>query len=385
MQITANTPTECTQYIGSLNDVPEKMSFLASSPRTQVPNTSFDLNFNKRSDHLSITNYNPQTYYEDYLMTTTQSTSIQKLQSRQIEKLLTHREDGSRGSSLVEIGCGDGSFLRHASRHLTRVLGIEPSKRFAGEARKQGFDVISEFLSTEKTITSETFDYFAARQVFEHLPDPLDVLIAIRNMLNEGAIGLIEVPNGHRALRLGRFYEFFPDHAHYYSVKSLCQLAHDAGFDVLECSPSFGNDYLELYLQKQTNPTVLHSAMLKKRSDVIHTLSQHINAQDNAGKRIAIWGAGSKTLCILAAGLPSDRFDCVIDSDPHKQGKFIPNTTLQVRSPLDLSNAGIDQIIVLALSYQREIGQQARAQIPSCKEIYTVNNLAGLESLNSDI
>ena len=315
-------------------------------------------------------------------MTTSYSQTIQDLQAAQIAMLIKRHEKG-RIRSLVEIGCGDGSFLNHAKKSISTVLGIEPSKRFSENAKKNGHEIINGFVSSTNTLTHRTFDAFASRQVFEHLSDPLDVLVGIRKMLNDGAVGLIEVPNGYRAIRGHRFYEFFPDHVNYYSVNSLVDLASQAGFNVICCGESFGGDYLELWVRNVVDIRADIKKIKECRKRVINSLGNRILENRDKKKVTAIWGCGAKTLSIFSAGLSdvSEFIYFVIDSDPNKQGFFVPNTRVKVVSPEQITGAPPDSIIVLALSYRDEIIKKIREIYPSCKEIITISNNGVLEIL----
>jgi cyclopropane fatty-acyl-phospholipid synthase-like methyltransferase len=350
--------------LGNLSDVPENVSYLSEEPNQVMPRATIGLLWNENIHHLRITNYQEPSYYDEYFMTTSYSTTMQELQENQAKKLARLvRENNfghARTSSLVEIGCGDGSFLVHASKHFDHVIGIEPSKKFATAAEEKGFRVLNEFVTKESQPRGEAYNAFVSRQVFEHLPDPLDCLRGIRNLLADGAFGLIEVPNGYQAFRKGNFFEFFPDHVNYYSVNSLVSLASTAGFNVVSCAESFGGDYLELWVRLDRE----HSTWVEKMNKVMLTILSEISqwVDNNPRKSIAIFGCGAKTLSMISKNPVyfSDNFRCVIDSDPNKQGKYVPNTRLLVDSPVNASKVGLDSILILALSYRNEIAKQLR-------------------------
>jgi SAM-dependent methyltransferase len=369
---------------GNLDRVPENVSYLTTSPNEHMPHSTIGFKWHDRLQHLTIENFQPPNYYEDYVMTATYSEKMQALQRAQMEKLVKLHEDiDSPIRSFVEVGCGDGSFLKYAKQHVHRVLGIEPSAPFAEEASRQGFEVLIGFVGSATPLTSEKFDSFASRQVFEHLPDPLDVLIGIRKMLNIGAVGLIEVPNGHRALRLKRFFEFFPDHVNYYSVNSLVALASNAGFNVISCRESFGGDYLELWLRNQPDVEKCFSEMVTQREQVCTAFTTKVIELSSQGRRVAVWGCGAKTLSILSA-CPSHLFPHIvgiIDSDPHKYGRYVPNTSIKVFAPDNGRELIPDAIFVLALSYREEIAVSIRQRIPRCRNILSLDDRGNLVEL----
>lgn len=367
---------------GAIDLVPQNVSYLAKAPNESLTNCQIGFKWHAASQHVVIENFQQPTYYDNYLMTTSASSSIQLLQKKQVKKLISLFDLAGALSSLVEIGCGDGSFMKCARESIPRVVGIEPSRRFAAEAVRAGLDVINGFVGSASILTDEKFDSFVSRQVFEHLPDPLDVLIGIRNMLNPGAIGLIEVPNGNRAIRMGRFFEFFPDHVNYYSVNSLVALASDAGFNVISCQETFGGDYLELLLRYDVGQESWFDAMIENRGLVIENLNNEISELTSSGKKVAIFGCGAKTLCILAASSEATRSKiiCVIDSDPHKQGMFVPNSKIPVMSVAEGKKLSIGAVLVLALSYREEIATIVRGEL-NCELIVTLDDFGNIINL----
>lgn len=361
---------------GTLQNVPQNVSFLSSEPEEKAELTTIGFHWEPKTHHLRISNFKTPDYYLDYLMTTTYSSTMQELQANQAQKLSELRaEKRLPGCSFVEIGCGDGSFLKHASRYFEKVLGIEPSERFAQEAEGAGFEVLKTYVGENQIPTEAKFDAFASRQVFEHLPDPLGVLKGVAKMLNSGAIGLIEVPNGYRALRNSRFYEFFPDHVNYFSVISLVSLAAEAGFSVLECKESFNSDYLELWVELENPNRGWVEALDEARDSLTQELNNLVAESAGSGQTISLWGAGAKTLSIVANMSPSalSQISSVIDSDPHKQGFFLPNTSIPIVGPLSSEALSSDCIIILNLSYTKEVYSTILAQNTKNPAVWSVH------------
>jgi len=359
-------------FIGKLSDVPDNVSYLSQSPSEQVRQTDIGMLWNSTLQHLRITSYQEQSYYEDYFMTTSYSNKIQEMQLNQAIKLSKLCE-GAGSKTLVEIGCGDGSFLLHASNYFDHVIGIEPSKKFAESALSKGLIIKNLYVTEDADLDLNQVSAFVSRQVFEHLTDPLDCLLGIRKILKPGAVGLIEVPNGYNAFRKGNFFEFFPDHVHYYSVNSLVALATAAGFNVISCGETFGGDYLEIWVRFDNDQQQWLGKMNKMALDIQENINAWVSRYPNKSR--AIFGCGAKTLSIIAKDslFYSQNFDFVIDSDPNKHDRFVPNTSLRVVSPLSNDLVGLDSILILALSYKEEIVNLLRARLGTSVNLLTLN------------
>jgi SAM-dependent methyltransferase len=299
---------------------------------------------------------------------------MQLLQEEQCKKLLEYLSATPNADrTLVEIGCGDGSFLEHATRYFESVVGIEPSKVFAHTSLNKGFKVFNDYVTEFHSLPIQGKSAFVSRQVFEHLPDPLDCLMGIRKMLAPGAVGLIEVPNGYKAFRNGNFYEFFPDHVNYYSVNSLVTLANTAGFNVISCNESFGGDYLELWIRNDISQNTWVTHMNARTEKILDEIRNWILTDQSMSR--SIFGSGAKTLSIIAkdAKFFSENIRYIIDSDPNKQGRFVPNTSIEVVSIDQLTHSQTDQVLILALSYTKEITALIQKHISSDLEVFTID------------
>lgn len=363
---------EYWKNLGVFKKLPQDVSFLSKEPDDQKALQDIHLLINTYSGHVCIEESDLEGYYDDYLMTTTYSQKMQDLQAAQAKRLAS-LYDGTP-SSFVEIGCGDGSFMQHISALVPKAVGYEPSERFAKEALDKGFEVINSYVTSKIEVQREPFDLFASRQVFEHLHDPLDTLRGIRKMLHNGSVGLIEVPNGYYSLQQARFFDYFPDHIQYYSVNSLVELAGNAGFNVIACHESFGGDYLECWMQVMEDPCSLFNTVVNARDNVVKALCELILELKSRHQKVAIWGCGAKTVSIGSV-MPKEilkQVEFVIDSDPHKHGRYLPNSEVGVVAPHVAEAIGIDAIIILALSYVDEIATIINDRIPGCTEVYTV-------------
>jgi SAM-dependent methyltransferase len=361
--------------LGTLTNVPNNVSFLGSNPSDSLSKSEITLNWHEDVRHLSISNFQPAEYYEDYFMTTTYSKSMQDLQRTQTDKFKEISLGECANGSFIEIGCGDGSFLNHAQHVFKSVVGVEPSAKFADAASKQGHHVLRGYVTSDSLLTHEKFQYFASRQVFEHLPDPLDCLLGVKGMLTPGAIGLIEVPNGYKALASGRYFEFFPDHVNYYSVNSLVALASAAGFNVLSCGPSFKGDYLELWISLENDAIDYFEQMKTQQIRTLDSISKWALSHSSKSENV-LFGCGAKTLAIVSQDplLFENSFSYVVDSDPNKVGKFLPDTSIEVLSIEDDRLNAIKSVWIMALSYVDEISSLVQSKLPSVTEIVTLDS-----------
>jgi len=293
--------------------------------------------------HYQIPDINTPDYYDDFMLTASHSSKMQKLQLEQASTIFSLAKDKKH---FIDVGCGDGSFLAHAESLFDEVIGVEPSRPYFELSKKRGLNVINEYL-TEELRFEYQFDAFASRQVFEHLAQPARILSIINTLVKEEAVGLIEVPNAQKMLGENRYFDLFSDHINYFTPSSLCHLAGNTGFDIISIRECFNRDYLEMYIRKRRNSVSLEE---KRESDFIFLK----NAV--AGYRtVSAWGAGSKAQAIMTA-LGSDLgLTFIFDTDVSKHGKYVINSMARITSPTRETVRGNDLIIIFGVSYQDEI------------------------------
>ncbi len=94
--------------------------------------------------------------------------------------------------NLLEIGCGNGCFLRKAKDFgFKNVYGVEPCKDSIGQADPKIKENITNDVFREGLYSDNIFDLVCAIQVFDHLIDPNDVLENIHRVTKENGYVLL--------------------------------------------------------------------------------------------------------------------------------------------------------------------------------------------------
>lgn len=303
-------------------------------------------------------------FYDDYVMTVSHSPQMASYQRTQAADFVSKFK--LEGKRVMEVGCGDGFYLTHLAELKMDVAGIEPSRSFRVLAEERGIRVFGGYATQETPIPGGPYDAFVTRQVFEHVPDPRDFLLGIRAGLAPDAVGLIEVPSLEQALEHERFFDFFPDHLNYYSERTLRFAIESCGYLVESIERGMNGEYLVAYVR------VAPPQRVEKFGDAIDRVSRQLreicSSAAHAGKRVAFWGAGAKGITALAASEVTG-VDYVIDSDPHKQGLFMPVSHFPIHAPSRLQTQPVDMVVLTALAYRNEIIRQLRDDLHYTGEI----------------
>lgn len=156
------------------------------------------------------------------------------------------------GGSILDVGCGAGSFLGCQRGPSWQLHGLEMSEESARKARETtGAEVLcGELLSA--SFPPETFDVITCFHVLEHLHAPERGLHRMLDWLKPGGILCAHVPNiANPEARLCGSYWYAlesPRHLYLFSVPSLAVLAISQGFEIVEIQTAKAS-FLEYSMQ----------------------------------------------------------------------------------------------------------------------------------------
>jgi 2-polyprenyl-3-methyl-5-hydroxy-6-metoxy-1,4-benzoquinol methylase len=189
---------------------------------------------------------------------------------------------GVSAGSVIDLGCGEGFFLKSAKHRGFDVfgvdhslVGIERQNAELIESRRQNFD--SGDIASRRYFENVFFDLVYCKNVIEHVIDPINIMHRIDSYLSPKGIAIIEVPNDfsrlHEAIygdiakeQLSMFVP--PVHLHYFTTRTLPDLAKSLEFSVLDAFSDYPVDHLLLeeafnYYKNKTLGSSAHSLRRK--------------------------------------------------------------------------------------------------------------------------
>lgn len=288
--------------------------------------------------------------YEDYFMAASLSTQMQECQGKQVKRLKSFKQE----AKVLEIGCGDGSFLKHLISAGFDSYGIEPSKRFYDFALKVTDRIKNEYLSEKHE--ESPFDIIVAREVLEHVYLFNSFLQNCYFLLKDDGLIMIQVPRVETAINDIRLHTFFTDHVNYFSEETLIGVLLKNGFTVLQIQSDMDGEYTTAIARKTKNYPI--RKLFDPWKDKVDKTKNYILSNLKNNKTIVLWGAGGKGLSILSAmHLSSDISEklSVVDCDPMKIGRYTPVTNFYIHNSDILKELNPDIIIILADAYKKEI------------------------------
>ncbi|MFR6216566.1 MAG: methyltransferase domain-containing protein [Enterocloster bolteae] len=307
----------------------------------------------------------PVDYYRDVIRAGGFSKTMVELRRYQYKHLIDsyHLE----GKKFIEVGCGQGEFLKVLSEFPVEVHGIEHDPHLVELARAQGLDVTEGFTETEDMrFAGGLYDVFLSFNFLEHQPDPSTMLQAIYRNLEDDAMGLITVPSFEYIMDHNSYYELIRDHLAYYTFETLTPLLERNGFQVEECEV-INRDTLSVIVRKR--PQMDTENLLECYVNLKREMETYMKYLDAWDKKVAIWGASHQGFTLAATTKLGEKARYIIDSAPFKQGKFAPASHLPIVGPDHFHEHPVDAIIITAPGYTDEIAASIRQKFGTAVEI----------------
>ena len=307
----------------------------------------------------------PVDYYRDVIRAGGFSKTMVELRRYQYKHLIDsyHLE----GKKFIEVGCGQGEFLKVLSEFPVEVHGIEHDPHLVELARAQGLDVTEGFTETEDTrFAGGLYDVFLSFNFLEHQPDPSTMLQAIYRNLEDDAMGLITVPSFEYIMDHNSYYELIRDHLAYYTFETLTPLLERNGFQVEECEV-INRDTLSVIVRKR--PQMDTENLLECYVNLKREMETYMKYLDAWDKKVAVWGASHQGFTLASTTKLGERARYIIDSAPFKQGKFAPASHLPIVGPDHFHEHPVDAIIITAPGYTDEIAASIRQKFGTAVEI----------------
>ena len=136
---------------------------------------------------------------------------------------------------MLDVGCGDGSFMRAMRERGWQVMGTEIHAPTAESLRSQGLAVQLGTLDT-LNLPQNHFDLVVMLEVLEHTHDPGHTMRQVRTLLRSAGITYITVPNiasfEYRLCRANWVALEPPIHLYHFNPTTLVHLLKSTGFTI---------------------------------------------------------------------------------------------------------------------------------------------------------
>lgn len=180
--------------------------------------------------------------------------------------------------SLLDIGCGTGSFLQIIKEHGGQVSGVEPND----EARKKAEGQLNQIIFNSLDKVEGCFNMITLWHVLEHLPDLNKSIEKINALLSEDGYLLIAVPNhaSEDSKKYGSYWAGYdvPRHLWHFNQKSMALLLQKHGLKLEKKIPlKLDAFYVSMLSEKYKNQG--KNGVMSLLKGLINGLSSNIHAR----------------------------------------------------------------------------------------------------------
>ena len=287
-------------------------------------------------------NINPVDYFRE-VITATSFSEKTKLTRLGIMKKFVDRFSLS-GKKILEVGSGCGDMLDILKEVGFDAYGLESSAKSVKKGRLAGRNMIQAYIGENQKIDIEPFNAFISLNYLEHLPKPGNIINNIYNNITSDALGYVTVPNLEYLLKSKCYYEFVADHLSYFTQDTLTYAFKSNGFDIVESKIINDDNDISIIVRKKKIMDISNG--INETKLLIQELKLISNKYKFMNKKIAIWGAGHRTLALLALS-KLDTIEYVVDSAKFKQGRYTPIIHTPIVEPNTLREKKVDLVIVM--------------------------------------
>jgi SAM-dependent methyltransferase len=279
-----------------------------------------------------------------------------------------------REKKIIEIGCGQGEFLSLLCElGGNRGVGFDPGYRKNEDVAdpQSSIQFVKDYYSEK--YAGHRADFVCCKMTLEHIHAPFDFVRMVYRSLatTPHAIVFFQVPDASRILESHAFEDIYYEHCSYFTPSTLSMLFERAGFRILNVESEYGGQYLtiEASLAGGDGPSRMDSfegmeqlarqleSFRKGVDEKVDTWKTRLTGLTRQGKKIALWGSGSKASAFtMAVGL-SREIPYVVDINPRKQGFYMAGTGQKIVSPDFLVRYRPEVVIVMNPVYREEIRQ----------------------------
>lgn len=205
-------------------------------------------------------------------------------------KEIKELNENDKKQRVLDVGCGSGDFLnRLRGIGYKDLIGIDP---FLEKDMETDNGVIIKKLTIDKI--EGKWDQIWMIHSFEHMTDPLETLIAVREKLEPDGVFIMELPicDSYEYKRYGKYWTGCdaPVHIVMYTKKGLEYLFNKAGLKIINIYNFANSNFLQLsemaergYSLDKINGENIKTILGEKKIDELKNTMEEINSKRESG------------------------------------------------------------------------------------------------------
>lgn len=294
----------------------------------------------------------------------------------------------SKESFMIDIAGNDGTLLKQFKEEIgLKVLNVDPASNLAAISESQGIPTIADFWSYN--IAAEILekhgqaDLITATNVFAHVNDVHEFIIAAKRVLKDDGILVIECPYIDEFIHKLEYNQTYFEHLSYISLTPVDYLCKITGMKLIDVSKeSIHGGTIRMIIGKDcckyiTSDTVFNgidyeysqgytSAEFYKKWAIsvkksILQIKETLTSLKKEGNSIAAIAASAKGNTLLnVCGINTEIIDVIVDETSEKIGKFSPGTGIPIVNKRYFHDNAPDYLLILAENFKDQLIEKAK-------------------------
>jgi nucleoside-diphosphate-sugar epimerase/cyclopropane fatty-acyl-phospholipid synthase-like methyltransferase len=332
---------------------------------------------------------NPSKLFDNYLYVSGTSGTLKRYFQEFADNVI-ERYELTCNSSVLDIACNDGSQLDCFPNQ--RTFGVDPAKNVTkGITRHK---ISNRYFGTEdiigikKELGEKSFDIIIAQNVFAHTSKVNEFLQSVNSSSDENTVLLIQTSQAYM-IADNEYDSVYHEHLSFFNTLSMKTACERNGLLLrrVDIPNIHGGSYLFTITRRNNIREIKDNisetmdyekglGLYGRLEDYVTNvkmgaLQTHIKLLEykSRGYKLVGFGSTAKSNTMLNYIGADGLFDCIIDENPSKVGKFTPGLSIPVVSMESVKYNSNTLFVVLAWNFFDEIKQKLRDRFGLCQVV----------------
>ena len=323
-----------------------------------------------------------KTFYEDndyrFITRPPGSGEYSNKRGKRIIEIILNYIKNLNHKNILEIGAGSDFIIKGIDKKIkfeTATL-IDPSLKIKNNRKIR---IINEYYPSS-IINQEKFDLIYSINVLEHVNNPKDLLVNVRNNLRENGHIIFSFPDVENRLKIGDVGCLLHEHINYFTKTSALSFFEACGFEIIDLYSNNENGEIHVFCKKNTyiDNQNRNSIKDKKSEELSKDVSLMINKLNeikenflnfySKGLKVGFHGACnalSNFLYLCDLNHLEDFY--IFDSDKLKSDTYLPFSDKKILHCSNSLYKEMDILFIAATNFSKEITLEASKSIDKDK------------------
>lgn len=283
--------------------------------------------------------------------------------------------NGVGGKRIVDIGCGGCTVLEQLRNENATVLGVDPSPVAMEASIQKSIPIINKFFGPG-VLEKDYADALIQMDVFEHVYNPLELLIAEKDSLSDNGYIIINVPNCEYSVKNGDISMAIHQHVNMFTRYSLSKLVEDAGLYVASMELSGYGSALYCAATKNKTLSTVSSSDFKNQIKWVNLFCENANERirkfrnfidvidNDSNVGLFVFQRALPYLAAAEQNLNKFRF---FDNNVLWRGRYLDGIPVAIENIDDLLMRPTSKTLIMSNTFGMEIKSKILESVPNAK------------------